>query len=55
MHRRGHQWVSRKAKVKAIIDHRPVDGSPTPGAIVILDDGSWEFYWNCTTELPPCT
>jgi hypothetical protein len=51
MHRRGRQWVSREAKVTAIINHEPVDGSATTGAIALLSDGTWEFYWNLT-ELP---
>ena len=35
MHKRRAQWIRPRGKVKAVV-----------ASIVILEDGSWEFYWN---------
>ena len=37
--RRKHTWVARVAKVTF-----------STGAIVVLDDKSWEFFWNLTAK-----
>lgn len=48
--RRGACWIERRTTVKAIIDQGP----SSRGIIAILEDGTWEFYWNLTKLETPC-
>lgn len=42
--RRGRRWVASRSTVTAVVGY----------GIVIMADGTWNFYWNLT-EIPPCS
>lgn len=38
--------IQEPLRIIDIKDHKPIDGEIKEKAIVLLEDGSWEFYWN---------